>query len=200
VTASALVHGDAPGRSPHGPRPAPPRTVTPHEVLELLQAALGKLDDMQAELADTRALLGQVDARCARLEAAARQPTPQPPPARPAPAGPGPVVPPAEGAEVATDAELDGPRGDEVIRYDPPRWPGESYAGCRLSECSPDYLETLASFNDWRARHPKPGQDPKWARLDARLARGWAARIRARGAEAPAQAETFTEEFGEIPF
>ena len=90
------------------------------------------------------------------------------------------------GGGVASDRELDGERGDPQIRKDPPRWPGESFAGCHYSETTPEYLDEIAGFNDWRAdQDDKAGAKdargrPKsyWARNDARLARGWAARLR----------------------
>jgi hypothetical protein len=88
---------------------------------------------------------------------------------------------------VATAAEMDGQYGDIEIRKDPPRWHGESFAGCKFSETTPEYLDCYADFQDWRAQkddasgakdskgRPKSG----WAIKDARLARGWAARLRA---------------------
>lgn len=87
----------------------------------------------------------------------------------------------------ATASELDGQWGDPQIRRDPPRWTGESFAGCKFSETTPEYLDSYADFQDWRAGkddasgakdakgRPKSG----WAIKDARLARGWAARLRA---------------------
>lgn len=95
--------------------------------------------------------------------------------------------------EVADAAELDSQWGNPQIRKDPPRWSGESFAGCRFSECSPEYLDTVASFNDWRAdQDDKAGAvdakgRPKsyFARKDAARARGWAARIRASQPASP---------------
>lgn len=86
----------------------------------------------------------------------------------------------------ATAAELDAQYGDPEIRRDPGRWSGESFVGCRFSQTSPDYLDCLADFKEWQAGkdeasgakdnkgRPKAG----WSRKDARLARGWAARLR----------------------
>ena len=88
---------------------------------------------------------------------------------------------------IAPDDDLDSPYGDSEIRKDPPRWKGEPIAPRRMSECPADYLDQIASFNDWRAAkdeesnavdtkgRPKAG----YARKDAARARGWAARIRA---------------------
>jgi hypothetical protein len=86
--------------------------------------------------------------------------------------------------EIASDADLSGPYGDPEVRKDPPRWTGQSYAGCRMSDCPPDYLENLASFFDWKARKDdesnavdgKGNPKSKWARLDASRARGWSRR------------------------
>lgn len=86
----------------------------------------------------------------------------------------------------ASDQELDGPYGNPTVRKDPPKWSGPSFAGKRFSECSPEFLESLAGFYDWKA-----GKDaasgavdakgrPKatYSRKDAARARGWAERIR----------------------
>ncbi len=89
---------------------------------------------------------------------------------------------------VASDADLDGQFGDVTIRKDPPRWTGESYAGRKYSECPPDYLDSLAGFLDWCAdREEVTAGKEKYAaysRRDAGRARGWAVRMRARGAVA----------------
>ena len=90
------------------------------------------------------------------------------------------------GGGVASDRELDGEYGDPEIRRDPPRWTGEPFAGRRYSETSPEYLDCVADFNDWRAdkddesgaKDNKGRPKSAWARKDARLARGWAARLR----------------------
>jgi hypothetical protein len=87
---------------------------------------------------------------------------------------------PVEGA-IADDRDLDSQYGNPEIKKDPPRWTGQSYAGCRFSDASPEYLETLAGFLDWKARKDdesnavdaKGNPKSKWARLDAARARGW---------------------------
>lgn len=99
------------------------------------------------------------------------------------------------GADVATDAEMDGPYGDPAIKSDPKRWEGPSFAGCNYSECPPDYLDVVAGFKDWQAGKDdaakavdnKNRPKSQWARKDAKLARGWAARKRA-GWQAPTRA------------
>lgn len=85
------------------------------------------------------------------------------------------------GGGVASDADLDSERGNPTIKKDPPKWSGDSFIGCRYSECSPEYLESLAGFLDWKADRPQAGKE-KYAdydRRDAARCRGWAARIRA---------------------
>jgi hypothetical protein len=103
--------------------------------------------------------------------------------------------------EVATDDDLDGQYGNPEIRKDPPRWTGESFVGCRFSEASPEYLETLAGFLDWKARESDKkdervkggGLKSRFIRLDAARARGWAARIRG-GTGARSTAHTSSKE------
>lgn len=97
---------------------------------------------------------------------------------------------PAAGGEVATDAELDGQYGDPEVRKDPTRWQGESFVGRRYSETSPEYLDMVASLEDWRAgKDDEAGQrgelnnkgkpkDGYFARKNAARARGWAKRLR----------------------
>lgn len=122
---------------------------------------------------------------------------------------PRPAQGPAQG-EVASDAELDHPQyGNPVVRRNPPRWTGADEAGRTMSECSPEFLEELASFNDWRAMKDEEkgeGDKAKWPRLDAARCRGWAARIRggyvASDTAAPATSAGLhgTADDAEIPF
>jgi hypothetical protein len=87
---------------------------------------------------------------------------------------------------VASDRELDGQYGDPEVRRDPSEkyWSGMSYAGKRLSECPPDYLDAFAKYRDSCAYNSeKDGSEAKkkyarYDRLDAARARGWAARLR----------------------
>lgn len=115
---------------------------------------------------------------------------------------------------VANDAELDGQYGDPQIRNDPRRWAGESFVGCKFSETTPEYLDCYAEFKEWQAgkdeasgaKDTKGRSKANWAWKDARLARGWAARLRAgwktRGANAPANSAEDYDTGGddEIPF
>ena len=101
--------------------------------------------------------------------------------------------------EAAPAAELDGPRGNPEIRFSPRDWKGANMVGRKMSDCDPDFLEAFARFKDWSAaKDDESGaagevdakgyaKSGKWARVDAGLARGWAARIRARkgGENAP---------------
>jgi hypothetical protein len=88
---------------------------------------------------------------------------------------------PAEGA-VASDADLDGEHGDPLVRKDPPRWTGESYAEKHYSECSSAFLLCLAGFLDWcgendaTSDNEKYRKNARYKRLDAARARGWAKR------------------------
>jgi hypothetical protein len=121
--------------------------------------------------------LAALEARLAKLEA------------RPAaPAGGG------GGGSAATDSELDAKFGDREIKRmpSPKYWPGEeSFLGKRMSECSPEFLDAFARYKDacsfMKEKSPKDDKDLQYAQYDkndARLARGWAKRIRERG---PAQ-------------
>lgn len=102
----------------------------------------------------------------------------------------------AQRGAIADDADLDSQWGDPEIRKDPPRWDGPSFAGCRYSECTPEYLETLAGFLDWKAdRDEEEGRvtskgkpTAPYSRKDAARARGWAKRIR-EGRAAPAASQ-----------
>lgn len=122
-----------------------------------------------------------LEARIAALEGRVAQ-LEKPRAAAPRPAAPAPV-----GIVAATDAECLGQYGDPDIRKDPPRWTGESFAGRRFSQTSPEYLECLAGFKAWSANEDdkKGAVDdqgrPKsyWAKKDAALALGWARRLRA---------------------
>ncbi len=92
------------------------------------------------------------------------------------------------GKRVATPAEMDSDKGNPTVKWDPPRWKKAdkpSEAGRRLSECSPEYLDAVADFADFKADKPMPGKEQyvESDRQMAALARGWAERRRA----APAQ-------------
>jgi hypothetical protein len=100
------------------------------------------------------------------------------------------AMPPASsGHEVATDADLDSPRGNPEVRFVPRRWSGAEHKGKRFSECEPEFLDMLAEAYEWFAQRDDESNavdkngNPKsrWSRLDASRARGWAARLRGGG-------------------
>lgn len=95
------------------------------------------------------------------------------------------------GGAVASDDDLDSEWGDEVIKKDPKKWVtdgGDSFVGCRMSECPSDYLRMLASLFDWMAdkdeqagktytnKHGKEVPVAPINRKKAARARGWAKR------------------------
>ena len=95
---------------------------------------------------------------------------------------------PAQGV-CASDADLDGEYGDPEIRKDPPRWTGESFATRHYSQSTPEFLDNLAGFIDWKAGK------------DAARARGWAKRLRAGWKPAaPAAEDSFMDGDDGDPF
>ena len=81
----------------------------------------------------------------------------------------------------ATNSDLDSPRGNPTVRFPLKGWRGPDFVGKRYSECSPDFLDALASALQSMAWSPAPGKE-KYAsgnRADARRARSWARRLRA---------------------
>ncbi|MCS6900677.1 MAG: hypothetical protein RMJ98_13955 [Myxococcales bacterium] len=86
---------------------------------------------------------------------------------------------------IADDADLDSQWGNPEIRKDPPRWTGPSFVGARYSDTTPEYLESLANFLDWKARESDKKKEmtnngkPRSAylRKDAARARGWRKRL-----------------------
>lgn len=121
---------------------------------------------------------------------------------------------PAQGV-CASDADLDGEYGDPEIRKDPPRWTGESFATRHYSQSTPEFLDNLAGFLDWKAgkddeaANASPGTPEaeakvkyaRWARKDAARARGWAKRLRAGWKPAaPAAEDSFMDGDDGDPF
>lgn len=119
------------------------------------------------------------------------------------------------GGAVADDYDLDSDFGNPPIKKDPKKWVeqgGDSFVGCRMSECPSDYLRMLASLFDWMASKDeaagktytnKQGKEVPTApfnRTAAARARGWAKRNEGKVARA---AEPSTEpevEEDPIPF
>lgn len=105
---------------------------------------------------------------------------------------------PPPGPTLAPDSDLDGKYGDEVVKKNPPRWTGQDFAGCNMSTTSPEYLDCVAEFYDWKADRddekaatwangtdeekaeaPKKRKYATYGRKSAGRARGWAKRLRA---------------------
>lgn len=118
---------------------------------------------------------------------------------------------------VASDDDLDSEWGNPIVKKDPKKWVddgGESYAGCRMSECPPKYLYMLASLFDWMAGKDeesnktytsKQGKEVPTAPLNrksAARARGWAKRNENRVAAPVAQQQipAGSVGFDDIPF
>ena len=81
----------------------------------------------------------------------------------------------------ASDEDLEGPRGDPVVKFAPRGWHGALQVGRRYSACEADFLEMLAESLAWSAGNPKAGKEKYAAydRADAARARSWARRVRA---------------------
>jgi hypothetical protein len=102
----------------------------------------------------------------------------------------------ASGSGAATDRELDHPQhGDPEVKLIPRDGVGMGVLkGQKFSRCSADFLEILAESYDWFAtkndeKGEKDGKgNPKsmWDRKTARLARGWARRLRSGWTPPPA--------------
>lgn len=78
------------------------------------------------------------------------------------------------------EVDIDGERGNPVVRKSPPRWKGEDCAGRHYSECPPDFLRSLAGFLQWKAGKNEAEGKEKYAgydRLDAARALAWAKRL-----------------------
>lgn len=117
-------------------------------------------DDLLRVLTAIDAKLVHIVSACGRTQAA-----PSPTPAA---------------ADMASDADLDGPYGDPQIRAKDPRdWKGEPQKGKRMSQCPAEYLDLVASRLEYFAGQETDEKKAHYTRKDAGRARGWAARIRA---------------------
>jgi hypothetical protein len=98
-------------------------------------------------------------------------------------------------ALVASDADLDGPHGDPVVKFLPRDWTGDDFRQQTFSQCTPTFLDALANAYDYFAAKKKAENDPKakWEDLSAARARGWSARLKAgwkpKAAEMPSEKE-----------
>ena len=90
-------------------------------------------------------------------------------------AGPEPVV--------ADDRDLDGPHGDELVKFAPRGWDDRDglYKGSPMSQCPPAFLDLMAeAFESFARKNVDKGDDKKagYDRRSAARARGWAKRLR----------------------
>lgn len=85
------------------------------------------------------------------------------------------------------DAKLAEPWADQEIRKDPPMWiqnGGDSFQNQTMSMCTPEYLDALSDFFEWKAAKGREENPPRlnakgkpWHESDtfsAKLARAWA--------------------------
>ena len=81
---------------------------------------------------------------------------------------------------VASDADLDGPHGDPVVKFLPRDWTGDDFRQQTFSQCTPTFLDALANAYEYFAAKKKAENDPKakWEDLSAARARGWSKRLR----------------------
>lgn len=93
---------------------------------------------------------------------------------------------------IASDKDLDGRFGDPVVNFDPKDWTGESFKGCRMSECPSPYLDLLAEALDYFAEKAEANNEEwkgkptaPYKRLDAQRARGWSKRNQGKKFDAP---------------
>jgi hypothetical protein len=109
------------------------------------------------------------------------------------------------------------PADDEKVFKDPKEkyWQGESFAGCKLSECPAEYLRAYAKYKSacaWANRKEGDPSKAQYADKDersAKLANTWAEFREASGTETsappapkgkPAQESFDTSDDGGIPF
>ena len=96
---------------------------------------------------------------------------------------------------VATDADLDGPHGNPVIKAKSPRdWTGDPMTGKTFSECPPADLEMLADRFDYFNTRETDDKKRGYNARDAARARGWAARLRSGWTPAPSAGDWTPEE------
>ncbi len=101
------------------------------------------------------------------------------------------------GPAIATDYEMSGKYGDPAVKFSPRAFTGGTLKGRPMSQCPPEGLDALAeAFDEFAVKNDRLGAvdakgKPKgdWDRKSAKLARGWAARIRS-GWKPPVQEPT----------
>jgi len=90
----------------------------------------------------------------------------------------------------ASDEDLDGPHGNEKVRFSPKQFRGPNYLGKKMSECSLEFLDALAEALQFSADNAAP-EKAKYVpmnRRSAARARAWARRIRSGVSPPPAAA------------
>lgn len=78
------------------------------------------------------------------------------------------------------DSDLDSEYGDFVVKKDPPRYKGPSFAGKKLSQTSPEFCDAVMGLALWKAAKDIEAGDEKkagYARRDAERALGWKLRL-----------------------
>jgi hypothetical protein len=96
----------------------------------------------------------------------------------------------------APDSDLDGEHGDQVIKFDPKQWKGQSYVGKRMSQTTPEYCDSVLGLAMWKLRKDIEAGDEKkagYARRDASRALGWKLRLEA-GYKPPQTAASFDDD------
>lgn len=174
------------------------------EVAARTKALLRETDNQKAENMNSQAILSaivKIESQLAELRAlVGASPAAAPAPTR--------ATSTAAVASPEPEVDIDGPHGNPEIRRDPPKWAGESFAGRRYSDATPQYLRELAGFKEWSARKndekaaagdSSAEKYARYDRLDAARARKWALRIEGQqGRPAPAPVEAVEPD--DVPF
>jgi hypothetical protein len=97
------------------------------------------------------------------------------------------------GGLFASDADLDGQRGDPQVKFTPRRFVGPDCKGRRLSQCPPEFLDSYAEALQYSSENPKPdrAQYAKYDKADAARCRSWARRLRSGWRPPPSNAPDF---------
>ena len=82
------------------------------------------------------------------------------------------------GIAAADDRDLDGPKGDEKIRFDPRDWKGPSQKGRTMSRSLPEFLDVYAETMTYFANNQTDAKKAGFDKKTAARALGWARRLR----------------------
>lgn len=104
----------------------------------------------------------------------------------------------------ATESELDDKFGNPKLGFNPRDWKGSNVKGLEMSYCPPEALVLYADAKEYFGKKADENDEkdakgrPKshWDFKDARLARGWARRLKAGWKPAPKPAHDPTGGFG----